>query len=292
MSPLLRDSYTVLLAPAALTLTQRRPGLFGHALLAGQSLPCTLDSPAAHTVSTKPQPWQPALAALDHCLAAFKAGSSVSIELSNHFMRYTIVPAMPPFSRREQLLAVARHCLQDIYGDKVEQWTLQVNPLPHGDSVLACATDTALLAAIDALGRKYRLRIRSIQPHLMSGFNAARSSLKPARGQASQPACFVQLEPRRATLLLMRDRAWHAVAGCALSANWTQEVTALVSREMVFAGWQELQPTLYIASGFATDSVEFNRKFPPEIGWNIVMLPGIAAPAAGVDRLATLGQQA
>lgn len=302
MSLLSRDSYTFLLAPSALTLTKRRLGivghkLFGHKVISRQHVECP--------VATKSPSWQAPLAALDNCLAGLNAGARVHVELSNHFMRYHIIPAMPPFSRAEQLLAVASHCFREVYGDMVEQWTLQVNPLPHGDSVLACATDTALLAGIAALGSKYSLRLSSIQPYLMSGFNASRRRFRSVAGKASQPACFVQLETKRATMLLMRDQALHAVASCALSnhpasASWTHEVAALVSREMVFAGWQDEQPTLYIASSFASnfssdlfmESADFNRTLPPGTRWDVVMLPAAVATAAAFGSLATQGQQA
>jgi hypothetical protein len=174
----------------------------------------------------------------------------ITLVLSNQWFRYKIIPAMPAFSPAEKVMAVATHCFRESYGDSVDSWMIRVNPLPHGDSLLISAVDAELIAAIEMLCKKHQCKLKSIQPYLMSGFNAMRHQL--GAGVSS----LVQVEAGRLTVALMHDGNWQSITATTvanvsakdISADWSENLAALISREMLLSGLQNAQANIYFSA--------------------------------------------
>ncbi len=78
--------------------------------------------------ATGAQPWRAALQALETELPRFADGRTVAtVILSNHFLRYTLVPWRDELSDAEEELAFARHCFARVYGKAAEQWELRLS---------------------------------------------------------------------------------------------------------------------------------------------------------------------
>jgi len=210
------------------------------------------------------QPWASALIALENLLAHSggeslnalstnaKLASSlpITLVLSNQWFRYKIIPAMPAFSPADKVMAVATHCLRESYGDSVDSWMIRVNPLSHGDTLLIGALDAELIAAIEMLCKKHQCKLKSIQPYLMSGFNSMRHQL------GAGISCLVQVETGRLTIALMRDGNWQSITATTvanvsakdISADWSEDLAALISREMLLSGLQNAQANIYFCA--------------------------------------------
>jgi hypothetical protein len=210
------------------------------------------------------QPWASALQALENLLtqsggeslnalstnAKLASSLPITLVLSNQWFRYKIIPAMPAFSPAEKVMAVATHCFRESYGDSVDRWMIRVNPLPHGDSLLISAVDAELIAAIEMLCKKHQCKLKSIQPYLMSGFNAMRHQL------GAGVSCLVQVETGRLTIALMRDSNWQSITATTIanvsakdiSADWSEDLAALISREMLLSGLQNAQANIYFSA--------------------------------------------
>jgi hypothetical protein len=174
----------------------------------------------------------------------------ITLVLSNQWFRYKIIPAMPAFSPADKVMAVATHCFRESYGDSVDSWKVRVNPLPHGDSLLISAVDAELVAAMEMLCKKHQCQLKSIQPYLMSGFNAMRHQL------GAGVSCLVQVEAGRLTIALMRDGHWQSITATTvanlsakdISADWSEDLAALISREMLLFGLQNAQASIYFSA--------------------------------------------
>jgi len=210
------------------------------------------------------QPWASALLALEnlltqsdgHSLNALSTNAKlanslpITLVLSNQWFRYKIIPAMPAFSPADKVMAVANHCFRESYGDSVDSWMIKVNPLPHGDSLLISAVDAELIAAIEMLCKKHQCKLKSIQPYLMSGFNSMRHQL------GAGVSCLVQVEAGRLTIALMRDGNWQSITATTvanlsakdISADWSEDLAALISREMLLSGLQNAQANIYFCA--------------------------------------------
>lgn len=263
MSLSLLDNYMASVSPAAVALVRLRRG-FGSKIFANK----IMDKWHTHfTGAANDTPWSTAISELEKLLQKSAAGLPISIVLSNQLVRYKIIPALPPFSAADKVLAVARHGFRETYGDMVDDWTIRVNPVPHGDSVIASAVDSALLAALEALTLKYGCKLKSIQPYLMSGFNQLHRRIK------TLPACYVQIENGRLYVTLIRDGAWHSITGSVAGPDWPQQLSALIAREMLLAGWPHEQAIIYLASANSPEDSRSSAAFMQSSVWKTLPAP-------------------
>ena len=145
----------------------------------------------------EPQPWQGALEDLARRIAALRKRVDLTVVLSNHFVRYAVLPGKEGAATPEEELALARFHFTKIHGERVKGWEVRVS------EQLACAIDTALLEGIKNLfAPKGRARLVSVQPRLMAAYNAARRRI-PREG-----AWLVLAEQGRTCLARVAARGW------------------------------------------------------------------------------------
>jgi hypothetical protein len=148
----------------------------------------------------EPQPWQGALEDFARRIAALRRRVHVTVVLSNHFVRYAVLPAQDGALTPEEELALARFHLTKIHGDRVKGWEVRVCDR------LACAIDAALLEGIkNAFPSKGKPRLISVQPRLMAAYNAARRRI-PREG-----AWLVLAERGRTCLARVAAKGWASV---------------------------------------------------------------------------------
>lgn len=248
MSLSLTDYYRASIAPGCATLLHMRRGW----------RPAVVNKYIARAESRNAAtPWLAELGLLESLLSEARRGLPLSITLSNHYLRYRLVPP-PPLSMSESAVqALMQHCFRETYGDAVDDWQIHANPIPdHGD-VLACAVDKALLEGLKAAAAKSGLRLVSVQPYLMAGFNAA------CRRIDGTPACFVQVEAGRILLGTLRDKSWLGLRAVTATPNWKEELPAHIEREILLAGWAGIAPTLFLHAPQAahTSTLEETRRW-------------------------------
>jgi hypothetical protein len=128
----------------------------------------------------------------------------VSVVLSNHFVRYAVVPQQDGAATREEELALARFHFARIHGERAKAWEVRLSPESRG-AQLACAIDAALLEAIKSSFARSKARLVSVQPHLMAVFNGLRRRI-PREG-----AWLVLAERERTCLARLAQRGWASV---------------------------------------------------------------------------------
>ncbi|HET7596859.1 MAG TPA: hypothetical protein VFK15_07995 [Burkholderiales bacterium] len=129
---------------------------------------------------------------------------SVTVVLSDRFVRYAVLPWSEVLKTETEWLALARHRFVSVHGGLAEQWQLRVAKAPYGCPRLACAMDVALLAELQkAIGA--RARLVSVQPHLMACYNRLAPGLR--RG-----SCWLVIdEAGRLTVALLEKGVWRAI---------------------------------------------------------------------------------
>jgi hypothetical protein len=149
------------------------------------------------------------------------AGSSRKVViLSNHFARYAVLPWSAPLRSEEDWLAFARHAFAETYGAPAASWTIRVSRAARRKPRVACAVDTALLESLLGVPG-----VCSVQPYLMSAFNARRRRL------AGRTAWFVVQEPGRLALGLIQDGEWRSVRVRQATAQWQDSLADTLERE-------------------------------------------------------------
>jgi len=162
------------------------------------------------------QPWHGALEALK---GIAWPRSRVTVVLSNHFVRYALVPWSAALASAQEEQAYLRHHFAKIHGERAKSWLLRASEGAPRAPRLASAVDGELVAAIKAAFAKGRAKLVSVQPSLMHVFNGARATLPDAG------AWLVIAEAERACVAL------HAHGGFRSVQNAKGEWRTLLERE-------------------------------------------------------------
>ena len=263
MSPLWRDRLTLAIAPQRIVLVRT------HGWLRPQVVAKSIvDVPAAHPVGG----WQAALDTLAHTLQtdAQWQGLAVNAVLSNHFVRYQLIPWSAQISNADERAAYVRASFAQVYGDSAAQWAYSVSNTRRGAAWFAGAVDQPLLTQLEDVLGQTQSPLGSTAPYLMPAYNQARRAIK------EKDLWFVQVEQQKLLLLLILDGRWHAVSSHPVDADWPAQLPLLLEREWHLLGTGTMPRKLVIT---APDT-------PPatldEAGqWQVQRLP--LRPHAGLD---------
>ena len=219
----------------ALLPVRRRLGL--------RKLRRTIDEP--HIVSCNCAsgipPWRAALLALETALPGFSNGkTAATVILSNHFLRYAMVPWRAELVDAEEELSYARHCFAKVYGNASQQWELRLSQSAPESPRLASAVDTELLVALQGVFDGAGVGLFSIQPHLMAAFNGFRGDMQ------QRSAWFALLEPGNLCLALLHQGRWQRVRSLRIGSDWREDLLQALEREAYLTDQQEASNEVYL----------------------------------------------
>lgn len=220
MSRLLADRFTAVLCPDRVALVRRRRGWRSPPAVLAEE-PCASAAPLG------------AIAALTGLLARQDAGpGELTVVLSNHFVRYILVPWSDAVNKPPELAAFASVCLDGVFGPEPAGRVLLTSRERAGGARVAAALEAPLLGELRAMGAGSRLRLVSVQPYLAAVFNCGLGSL-PRRD-----FIFVVAEPTRSCVLLARNGRWSSLRNTAASDS-PRDIANLVEREAQLSGLAE-----------------------------------------------------
>ncbi len=219
----LRDEHRIVLRPDRVVLARMKRELTRHGLKrhvqAIHELPCVPDA-------GDDLPWSGALRVLESALPEFSDRKSyATVVLSNQFIRYALIPWSDALNDAKEEMAYARHSFSEMYGQDSGMWELRVSPGTGCTAKMASAVDARLLGALrESLGR-FKVNLRSIQPHLMLACNACDTSLR------DRSAWLAVLEHGNLCLALLQKGRWSWVRSMRIGSNWDEELPLLLERE-------------------------------------------------------------
>jgi hypothetical protein len=145
------------------------------------------------------------LETLRSTIASFgKERKRATVVLSNHYVRYAIVPYDAAISGPEEELAMARFHFSRLHGERAKGWDLRLSDGPAGAARLASAVDTGLVAAIrGCFPAGSGVKLVSLQPYLMAAHNRWRATI------AREDAWLVLPESDGACLAYATRAGWH-----------------------------------------------------------------------------------
>ncbi|MDL1862565.1 hypothetical protein FBR04_16285 [Betaproteobacteria bacterium PRO7] len=246
MSSPWRETLHLLLAPHRVALRRSARG-WRPAIV--QSAHAEIDSGDVH--------WAAAVDALAALLASAPArGADAHVIVSNHFVRYALVPDNVLLVTQDDRLRYARHNFVRVHGPAAERWSVRVGGA--AGAAIASAVEPELVDALRALLARNGLRACALQPALMAAFNAVRSQL-PAAGVR----LFV-VEPGIAVSATWRQ-GWRRVRSHRLAQAPAQELPMLIDRERALDDDADdapvcVLPLLPVDAAFDADEV---RTLPP-----------------------------
>lgn len=159
-------------------------------------------------------------------LAGENKDANLTVILSNHFVRYALLPWSAELRGESEWLAYAQHSFTRTYGAAAAGWRIRLCPTGRRKPWIACAADAALLDSLDELrAGRGAARLVSVQPYLMSAFNARRGTLGVG------DAWFVLQERGRLTLGLILQGIWAQIRTRNVQAGWREALPDLIERE-------------------------------------------------------------
>lgn len=261
MSPLWRDELYIVLSPGRIVLRGLRRGR--QPRVQERIIACD----DAGVVS-----WDSGLTALRSAVAAGDwRGARTTVVLSNHFVRYAIVPACPELNEAEYS-EYARHHFVKTYGPSASDWVLRINPDAAAAPRLASAVGPKLLVALAEALHAGGLRLASIQPCLMKVYNDHCSRL------GTGCVWLALAEPGRVALLLRNGERWIGAWAARCGADWKAELLALLDRARYLADAPHDARTVWL------HTLDLVPGVFPERPWNIRLLAlAHQHPGTGTD---------
>lgn len=220
--------------------------------------------PARHVVVKCPPDadapgWRPALETLGGWVRELRVRRvPVRVLLSNHFVRYLVVPWATGLARRDERIGLARHLFRQNFGEAAAGWSIQLASAGYGQAALACAVEDELLAALRAQFAQSKLHFRSAQPLFALAFNRFRA-------QIGDDACLAVLEPGRLCCAIVRQGQWQSV----LSARRPPDMptAALIERQLRLLALDPKVP-VFVFDLVGVDAAQAaNRRFNGRWRW-------------------------
>jgi hypothetical protein len=150
--------------------------------------------------------------------------SDAIVVVSNHYVRFALVPDASKLRNDSERELAARHTLQSIYGEAAASWRVVLDGAGKG-SAIAAGIDAALVDAIVGTLTAANLRARALRPLFASALNAARHAL------GAGPAWFGVAEPGRLALAYVERGAWQSLRSHRLRRSLEQELPVLLEQD-------------------------------------------------------------
>ncbi len=239
MSPLWREQVQVLVTPASLTFVRFSRGL--RPVKIGSATVPVID----HGAKGMPN-WTSALVALAQVLTAEEwRHGDLSIVLSNHFMRYQVVPWRDELRDESELIGYVRQLMSGAYGRRSADWSVEISIDGVGQPCVGSAVDIQLIHELQAIATHQGRRLVSVRPLLMEAFNWAKAWLKTA--------CqwLVIVEDGMICAALVGHGRWVVVRTCRTGSDWPAELVAMLEREQFLVDEAESAQTvlLHVVNG-------------------------------------------
>lgn len=169
--------------------------------------------------------WQNVLEALRTALAALKPRrGDASVVVSNHYVRFALVPDAGKLRNHSERLVAARHTLQSVYGETAGRWRVVLDGSSRKGAAIAAGIETELVDGIVATLTGAHLQARTVQPLFAAALNVSRRSL------GAGPAWFGVAEPGRLALAYVEKGVVHSLRSHRLRADLNAELPVLLEQ--------------------------------------------------------------
>ena len=234
MLPLWRDRLLVIISPDRLVLER----------ISGRLRPKRTIK-KIQLVNNATNNWQPALHALDEIMRANAQWQTldVSVLLSNHFVRYQLLPWSTAITNAHEQSAYARACFSQVYGEHAAAWVYAISPSRYAQAWLSSAIDQALLVQLEETIQQTQSRLVALTPHLTPAYQQLR------RITTAKNLWFVQVEKHKLVLLLIIANHWQIISSHLIGTEqWQHTLTQLLEREWRLHGTGILPRKVIIAN--------------------------------------------
>jgi len=191
--------------------------------------------------------------------------------VSNHFVRYALVPEAGKLRGEGERAAAGHHALRLIHGERADRWRVVLGYGGDGDAI-AAGMEPELVDGIATTIAGAGLRPTAIEPFLAAAFNCCRHAI----GRA--PAWLATAEPGRVCVAYLERGGWRRLRSERVRARLEDELPAALER-LRLADGPEAGPGRVLL--VARDEQPLD--FPQAGGWSLERVRLDAAAAAPIE---------
>lgn len=186
-------------------------------------------------------PWKLGIQRLDIRLEALELpeNTQISLTIASDLVRYVILPGHEIAMSSDEKLGYALASFREIYGAAADSWKISIDDTAPTQPSLACAIDLSMYEAIIELEQKYKLKLKSVQPYLMTTFNKLFSSIKKAN------ASFVIIEQTRMATLFLQNGICQQVYIEKFTNDWQASLEETLSRYQLLTNQPSKELMIY-----------------------------------------------
>ena len=142
-----------------------------------------------------PSSWGPVLTELANNTAKI-AVRRVKFILSNHYIRYAILPWQSGVFSQQDWQSLAENHMRTLYGDVINSWKISVAMQGFGQPLVISAIDYLLLTGLEELSLQANWKIDAVEPAFMTVLNHYHHTIK-------KNSWLMMIEPQRILLAEM-----------------------------------------------------------------------------------------
>jgi hypothetical protein len=213
-----RDEVRIALTPGCVALA-RISRRWQPKIIVKQTVECSSNGPAD---------WRGCIEGLRNALQEpVWHGADASVVISNHFVRYAVVPWSERLVGDEEKLAWVSHHFVELYGETNAPAEYRWSETGPHEACVASAIELELLAQVNAAFQPTALKLTSIQPYLMAAFNRLKRRVR------NTSAWMVLPENDRLCIAGIAHADWQFIAWKPIRANTAAEVSLVLERELL-----------------------------------------------------------
>jgi hypothetical protein len=175
--------------------------------------------------------WQPALETLARGLDNLKwQGADAWVTVSNHFVRYALVPSAGKLRGEGERAAAARHALRAAYGEHADRWRVVLGDGGASGAAVAAGIEPDLVDGIATTLAGANLRPAAIEPYLATAFNRCRRSID------GRPGWLAVAEPGRVCVAYLDQGGWRRLRIERVRGRLGDELASVLERSRLADG--------------------------------------------------------
>ena len=168
--------------------------------------------------------------------------------LSNHFVRYAVIPWNNELSTQDERLAYTKHSFAQAFGERVKDWDLRISQSSYGQSAIASAVDFRLLTKIHAIFDELNMPLQAVLPQLMLIINHVFDEIEKKdliqKVQQTDAFWIVMIQHQRLCLALYDQSGWRLVKNMVAEQDVMRQVKTIMHREIVNGNLKKELPVL------------------------------------------------
>lgn len=188
---------------------------------------------------------------------------SISLILSNRFVRFAMLPWAENAQGEPATQALANACLETQYGD-MSGWTIRIDDGRYGQAKLVCAMETALLDSLQSAVTAHACA--RVEPYFVTCWNRWRKTVQ------NGDALFAVSESGVMVIASIKNGRWQSVRALSGQLDRTGG-RGLLSRESLLQGFAEPPACCVHSLPLGLDATKEEVSEDPELKDKLIALP-------------------